>query len=620
MERGLLGNELKPAVTFGREIEYSLERNPNRVQYVTPDGKEITAFEFVEMSRAAARSLISLDVKPRDGVAIIGANSLEWFIADVGTVLAAAIPTGIYVTNHVDVVAHILNNAQCTVAFASSQTDLLKLVSAKPQCPSLRTIIYWGSDVDLSEFPDHKDYILSWNEFIALGDSDVDSYNDEMKSRLDSVKAIDCCKLIFTSGTTGMPKAVMISHANFCAAVYAVKELLSVTDEDVAVSYLPASHIAANTLDIGGGVMTDQRIHIAPEDALRGSLVDTLRKVRPTLFLGVPRVWEKIRERMLAIGATRGAVARLISNIAKSIGAAACDAEDENEPLPYGITLMERYVFSSIRTALGLDRCRMYFNSTAPLLEITDDYFRSLHMRIYDLYGASEATGPLTSNMPGAYKRGTSGKPFPGVEAKVYNPDSTGEGELCFRARHIFMGYLGNEEESKKVLDEDGFYHSGDLGRIDEDGYVSITGRLKELLITSAGENVAPLLAENAIVNAIPGIARAFAVGDKRKFVSCLLVPYLNEKGELTGISKDVNPALTFPSEAINDEKWAKYLEEGMARANETAISNAAKVKKWRLLERDFTVEKNELTPSLKVKRKICLQNFADVVDEIYAV
>ena len=366
-------------------------------------------------------------------------------------------------------------------------------------------------------------------------------------------------------------------------------------------------------------MICDHCIHIAPADALRGSLVNTLKKVRPTLFLGVPRVWEKIREKMLSIGASRGVVSRMISNLAKSIGTAACDAEDNSEPLPYGITLMERYVFSSIREALGLDRARMCFNSTAPLLEVTDDYFRSLHLRIYDLYGASEATGPLTCNVPGTYKRGSSGKPFPGVEMKIVNPDSTGEGELCFRARNIFMGYLGNEEESQKALDDEGFYHSGDLGRVDSDGFVTITGRLKELLITSAGENVAPLLAENSIINSIPGIARAFAIGDKRKFVSCLLVPYLDENGELAGLSKDVNPAISTPKQAMDDEVWSKYLEAGMARANQSAISNAAKVKKWRLLERDFTVEKNELTPSLKVKRKICLQNFADVIDEIYA-
>eukprot|EP00171_Calliarthron_tuberculosum_P016728 IDg16728t1 len=547
--RPVIGDEVGPLITVGQALRDSEERAPDRVQYILPDGKEVTASEFAKLARTAARALIALEVAPRDGIAILGANALPWFAADVGATLAGV-----------------------TVAFADSQRDVTKLLAVLPRCERLRTIIYWGDDVDIDRLPDHRDVLLSWDDFTALGTDDL---ADELEQRVAALKPSDCCKLIYTSGTTGMPKAVMISHANFAAAVQMVDAALDICGDDVLVSYLPCSHIAANAIDIMGPILTDMCVHIAPSDALRGA--------------------------------------------AKSVGAAATDAEDADKALPYGTALCERFIFSSVRSALGLDRARMLFNSTAPMQQVTDDYFRSLRVRIYDLFGASEATGPLTCNLPGAFKRGTSGRPLPGIEAKIINPVAEGEGELCFRGRNMFMGYLGNPEESQKSLDEDGFFRTGDLGRIDEDGYVSITGRIKELIITAGGENVAPRLLEDSILSTVPGIARVFAIGDQRKFISCLLIPYIDEDGKLTGLSEGVNPSITTPQEAVNDDAWKKYLDKGVKEANEKAISNASKVKKWRLLERDFTVEKDELTPSLKVKRKIVTKHFADEIEEIYA-
>lgn len=624
-KRPLIGEELRPATTIGAELAASVERAGACVQYVTPAGEEVTKADFAQRARTAARALVSLGIGPGDGAAILGANSLEWFIADVGSTLAGAVPVGVYTSNHQKVVSYIIQHSRGRVAFVDNQADLMKILSIKAECPLLATIVYWGGDIDLAKFSDHKDYLLSFQEFLALG---TENHDAVVTNRLAAAEPADCCKIIYTSGTTGPPKAVMISHANIMAALEATKIMLNVTEKDVMVSFLPVSHIAANMIDIMGPVCLDFSVHIAPADALRGSLVDTLRKVRPTIFLAVPRVWEKIREKMLAIGAEKGPVVRLIGKVAKHIGSAATDAEDKGENLPLGTGLAEKIVFSNIRQTLGLDRARACFNSTAPLQQVTDDYFRSLRLRILDLYGASEATGPLTANSPTVHRRGTSGKAIPGINTKITAPDGSGEvapaadgskeGELCFKGRNIFMGYLWNPEESRKTIDDEGFYHTGDLGRIDKDGFITITGRLKELIITAGGENVAPLLVEGGILKAMPAISRAFAIGDKRKFVSCLLIPYFDENGKLDGLSKAVNPAISTVEEAMKDPAWKKYLEEGMAEANKDAISNAAKVKKWRLLERDFTVEDGELTPTLKVKREIVVNQFKDEIDKIY--
>lgn len=229
----------------------------------------------------------------------------------------------------------------------------------------------------------------------------------------------------------------------------------------------------------------------------------------------------------------------------------------------------------------------------------------------------SEATGPISVNYP-EYKVGTSGKIISGVETKIVNEIAPGEGELCFRGRNMFMGYLADPEECAKAIDDQGFVHSGDIGRVDEDGYLTITGRVKDLLITSGGENVAPALVESSIISAMPAISRAFAIGDHRKFISVLMIPAVDEKGNLVGPAAAVNPKISTGEEAVNDEAWKKYLKEGIEKANVEAISNAAKVKQYRMLGMDFSLEGGELTPTMKVKRKIVLEKYAEVIDGMY--
>lgn len=612
--RDIIGEEVGPANTIGDELARSVERDGDRVHYIKADGEQVTSRQFAQLCRNVARSCISLGVQKNEGVGILGFNSLQWFAADVGATLATALPVGIYTTSKPHVVKYVLEKSAARIVFVDNQDALLVILSIKAECPKLENIIFWG-DVDLEQFSDHYSYVYSWQEFLEMGDP---SFDKDVSDRLSTVVPEDCCKLIYTSGTTGLPKAVMISHANLTSVVHSIQRLLNISSSDRVVSFLPCSHIAANMIDIVGPIMLDFTVYIARPDALRGSLVTTLCQVRPTLFLAVPRVWEKMRDKMLEVGAKRGAVSRFIAAWAKDIGMAACLAEENNTAMPFGVSFAQWIVFGNVRKALGLDQARIFVNSAAPLQKTTDDYFRSLRIKIMDLFGATEATGPLTVNMPNAYKRGTSGKSIPGVEVKVVNPDKSGEGELCFRGRNIFMGYLGQEEESGRTIDGDGFYHTGDLGRVDEDGFVTITGRLKELLVTAGGENVAPLLVESSILEAMPAICRAFAIGDKRRFVSCLLIPYMNDKGELQGASAAVNPSVTTAQEAVGDATWKTYLDQGVEEANKHAISNAAKVRKYRLLERDFSVDGGELTPTLKVKRKVVLEKYDALISEIY--
>lgn len=604
-----------PPKTFNTALREAVEASPNRVQYVSADDVPITLGDFYALTRTVAKACLALGMKPFEGAGILGFNSVEWFAADVGVTLAGGVSAGIYTTNKPDIVAYILNDSHSRVMFVDDEEALQKALSCKERCDTLEAIVVWGR-VDLSKYSDQGSYLYSWDEFLLLG---KDVPDPDLDARMNNAKPENIAKLIYTSGTTGPPKAVMISHDNITFTVDVITKMVQAGEGDHFVSYLPSSHIAANSVDICGALLNGATVHMARPDALKGSLVETLRKVRPTIFLAVPRVFEKIQEKLMHIGASSGPVKRAISKWAKSVGAQASTARDTGEDMmPWGYELANLLVFKNVRKALGLDRCKIIFNSAAPMQKATDDYFRSLNFRIYDIYGMSEATGPLTCNFP-AYKRGTSGKVVPGVTVKLHNKDESGEGELCFRGRNIFVGYMGNEEETNKTIDDDCYVHSGDLGRVDEEGFITITGRAKELIVTAGGENVAPALVESALISAMPAISRAFAVGDQKKFVSCLLVPYFDQQGQLIGPALAVNPEVKTAEEALKDPAWDKYIQDGIASANEHAISNAARVRKHTVLAKDFTVDGGELTPTMKVKRRIVVQNFRDEIEAMYA-
>lgn len=236
----------------------------------------------------------------------------------------------------------------------------------------------------------------------------------------------------------------------------------------------------------------------------------------------------------------------------------------------------------------------------------------------------SEASGPLVVTTPWTFKLGSSGKPLTGLEVKVVNKDNNGDGELCFRGRNIFMGYLSDATETAVATDEEGYIHTGDVGRVDEEGYIFITGRVKEIIVTAGGENVAPALIESDLLMAMPAIARAFIVGDKRKYIGCLLIPAIDENGNLINHAANVSSSCKTAQDTVNNAEWDTYIKNGIEKANENAISNVAKVKNYRVLTEDFSVtpregyEKGELTPTLKVRRKVVLANYEKVIDEMY--
>ena len=472
--------------------------------------------------------------------------------------------------------------------------DLLARFQGVGSVSTLKAVVVWNvasrDALDESLVAGTGVDVYTWDEFMALGGDVSEEAVDE---RIAAQKPGHCCTLIYTSGTTGTPKAVMISHDNATWTGRVTMECLSGTHGDSEVSYLPLSHIAAQMLDVHGPMQAGIRIYFAFPDALKGTLPLTLKAVKPTIFFGVPRVWEKFYAALSRLPAS-------VPNAAKHGG-------------------------------VGLEKCRAAYTGAAPISREVLEFFSSIDLPVLEVFGQSECTGPQALSTPAEskfglqYKLGWAGVAFPGSEQKIVAETQ----EVVYRGRHIMMGYMKNPEKSAEAIDEEGFLHSGDQGEIDEEGYLRITGRIKELIITAGGENIAPVPIEKAIKAALPCVSNAVVIGDRKKFLSVLLTlktkpdenaqPSGNELfAEALATSESLGSEAKTTEEAIADAKWSAHLDAGIAKANESAVSRAATIKKWVVLPRDFTVMTGELGPTLKLKRPVVHKKQAEVIDGLY--
>uniref|UniRef100_A0A8C4IBH4 long-chain-fatty-acid--CoA ligase n=1 Tax=Dicentrarchus labrax TaxID=13489 RepID=A0A8C4IBH4_DICLA len=577
--------------------------------------------QYYEQCRAAAKSFLRLGLERYHGVGILGFNSPEWFISDVGCIFAGGLATGIYTTNSPEACQYVADNCQANVLVVENQKQLEKILQVKDQLPHLKAIVQYKG-----ELQQKAPFLYTWAEFMKLGE---DVPEEQLNAMIESLRANECCTLIYTSGTTGNPKGVMLSHDNLTWTANAALSKANINRaEEVVVSYLPLSHVAAQMFDMWMSISFAMTTYFAEPDALKGSLANTLKEARPTCFLGVPRVWEKMQEKMKAIGAKAPPMRKRVADRAKSIGL----KYNYSNLVPWGFMLANNLVFKKVRAALGLDRCKVCFTGAAPITKETLEYFMSLNIPVLELYGMSESSGPHTISLNEEYRITSCGKVLPGCQTKLDKPDEDGNGEICFWGRHVFMGYLNSPDKTAEAIDQDGWLQSGDLGKHDQHGFLYITGRIKELIITAGGENIPPVPIEDALKAEVPIISNVMLIGDKLKFLSMLLTLkcVVDDNGDPTDelspealdFCQQNGVSATKVSEIIANKEPAIYkaIQEGMERINARATSNAQKVQKWIILERDFSVGGGELGPTMKLRRPIVVKMYEEKINEMYAV
>ncbi|XP_011299944.1 very long-chain-fatty-acid--CoA ligase bubblegum isoform X2 [Fopius arisanus] len=573
--------------------------------------------------RTVAKAFLKLGLERYHSVAIVGFNCPQWFIGDLAAIYAGGLAAGIYTTNSPDACQYCASHSRANIILVEDHKQLEKILSIKHNLPHLKAIVQFEG------VPKEKN-VLSWDELLEIGKSESD---DRLEGVLRSIGINECCTLVYTSGTVGRPKAVMLSHDNLIYDGMTIKQALPPYDgiENV-VSYLPLSHVAAQVIEIFTSMWMGATVYFADKNALKGSLVETLAYARPTAFLGVPRVWEKIYEKMMIVARNNGPIKTWIATWAKNQGLYYnMNKMNGVDYKSWGYLIAKWLVFNKVKATLGLDRCRMTVTAAAPLSIEIKKYFMSLDIPVMDAYGMSECAGAHSLCVTDQYKLGSVGKTLKTFKTKLDNPDNTGEGEICMRGRHVFMGYLGEPEKTREAKDDDNWLHSGDLGRIDGQGYLYVTGRIKELIITAGGENIPPVPIEEALLKELPALSNAMLVGDMKKFLTILVTLKTNMDPDTGGPldtlfpstkswAKSVGSKATTVSEIIRTQDPAIYneIEKAMDRMNLQATSNAQKVQKFRILPHDFSIPTGELGPTLKLKRNIVLKQYQELIDEMY--
>ncbi|XP_026201525.1 long-chain-fatty-acid--CoA ligase ACSBG2 isoform X3 [Anabas testudineus] len=627
------GLAAEPPLTVNQMFTRAVERFGNYTALGWKEGdqqKTLTYKEYYQACRTAAKSFLKLGLQRYHGVGILGFNSAEWFIADIGAILAGGFAVGIYTTNSPETCQYVVENCKANIIVVENHKQLQKILQFEDKLPHLKAIVQYKDALK-----EKRPNLYTWAEFMELGRDEPDAPLDAIIS---SQKPNQCCTLIYTSGTTGLSKGVMLSHDNLTWTALSTGHHVRLTDADqaqeVVVSYLPLSHIAAQMVDIWVTMRVGGATYFAQPDALKGTLVNTLKEVRPTAFMGVPRVWEKMQESMKSVGAKSSTVRRKVAAWAKDVGLHTnLTKMNQNgagrTPISYHIA--KKLVFKKVRKALGLDRCYRCYTGAAPITKDTLEFFLSLDIPLYELYGMSESTGPHTISLPDAFRLTSCGVELPGCKTKLHKPDKEGNGEICFWGRHVFMGYLNMPENTEQALDAEGWLHSGDLGKHDQNGFLFITGRIKELIITAGGENVPPVPIEDKVKEAVPLISNAMLIGDKRKFLSMLLTvkcqvnPDSGEpQDELSADAVEFCRKLGSNATRVSDIAGGRdrainaAIQEGINRVNENATSNAQRIQKWIVLDRDFSIGGGELGPTMKLKRPVVVKMYKEQIENFY--
>ncbi len=560
----------------------------------------------------AAAGFVRLGVVPGTGLAILSANRPEWAIADLAAIVSGAIPTGIFVTNTPEQCAYVLDHTEATIAVADNAAAFEKLLAVRGGAPRLKTIVLFElGDLQEAEATAERPAIVSWQRLLETGaeagtDSDAATMS-VLAERVAAQREDDVATLIYTSGTTGSPKGVELTHRNLVWTAWcSAHQTIQIGADDRQLSYLPMAHIAEQMLTLhlplqhGGCTYFVGALERVPE---------ALREIRPTIFFAVPRVWEKLQTAVEKAIAEAPPFRRRMLGWARRKALAAGYAAQRGGPVGLAAALADRLVLGKVRAKLGLHRVRHAASAAAPISLGTLEFFLSLGVPIFEIYGLSETSGPGTISTPGRFRTGSVGPAMPGLELRLAE-----DGEILMRGPNIFRGYRKDPEATAAALDAEAWFHSGDIGELSADGFLRITDRKKELLITSGGKKIAPAPIEGRL-REIEGVAHAVLVGEQRNFVAALLT--LDPATLPTLAGRLGSPATTLAA-AARCPLLRAFLGREIERVN-GGLARFETVRKFEVLPTEFTVDGGELTPTLKLKRKLVRQKFADRIEEIYS-
>jgi len=558
----------------------------------------ISTEEFGRQVKHLCLGLKDLGLQKGDKVIILSENRPEWVIADHANLCLGTITVPIYTSLVSEQIKYIIDDSDAKVVFVSCE-DLWKRVEAVG--PSLTKVRYYVSFMEKAPAG-----LLTYSQVLERGRR-LDEQNPALfESLARAIRPEDEASLIYTSGTTGVPKGVILTHDNFLSNVKAVSEIIEFSDKDTVLSFLPLSHVLERMVTF---TYVFKGCHICYAESIE-SVAANLLEIRPNIMVSVPRVFEKIYAKVMDNVLSSSTLKKRIFFWALKVGKEFGRRKLNNEPISAGLqrkrNLAQKLVFSKIVEKMG-GRVRFFVSGGAPLSKDIADFFYALGLVILEGYGLTETSPVISVNTFENLKFGTVGKPIPGVEARIA-PD----GEILTRGPHVMKGYYKKEAETLEAF-EGGWFHTGDIGHLDKDGFLVITDRKKDIIVTAGGKNIAPQPIEN-ILKTNPYISNAVVIGDRRRFVCALIVPNFEkivEYARSSGIS------FSNQAELVRNEKVVNFLKAEVDRATPN-LAQYERIKRVALLDRDFEIEKGEMTPTLKVKRNIIEQKYKKLIDALY--
>ena len=563
----------------------------------------LSAEAFGERTQGLALGLALLGVDREDRVAILSENRPEWSMTDFAALSLGALTVPIYTTYLAPQVEYILRDSLAKVVVVSNAIELQKVLDVRERCPELRYIVV------LEQVPWSQGKATPFETVVQKGLSALAADPEAWEERASSVLPTDLATMIYTSGTTGEPKGAVLTHENFVSNVATCSTLFDVTTDMVAMSFLPLSHVFERMVDY---LYFSRATTIAYAESI-DKLSENFGEVRPHCFAAVPRVYEKMLTRVQNAVDAAPALRRAIFGWGVRTGAAHLRVMEAGEKpgflLRLKVRIADRLVFGKIKARLG-GRFRFAISGGAPLAYDVAAFFWGAGVEVYEGYGLTETSPVLACNRPGEWRLGTVGRPIPGVTLRIA-PD----GEVLAKGPNVMEGgYWRKKEETREVFDADGWFHTGDVGSFDLNGFLTLTDRKKEILINAYGKNIAPAPIEAAL-KAVRYVSSAVLIGDRRKFLSALIVPNFEK---LESWAMGANVAFRTRQDLVEDPKVLSLFKQAIEILNGDE-PHERQIRAFRLLTEDFSIDGGELTPTLKIKRRVIVSKYRDVIDDMYA-
>jgi long-chain acyl-CoA synthetase len=586
-----------------RLLEHALDRPEDVALRSKHRGvwRETTWRGYAEQAARAGLALRALGVQAGDKVAVHSTNRPEWLLADLGAQGIGAVVVGVYPTSPAAEVEYVLRHSEAVVLVAEDEEQLDKALEVRERLPGLRRIVV----VDPRNVRELPEGVITWEDLLAGADADVEAWTREVEGLADDATAI----IVYTSGTTGPPKGAMISHANLRAAAEAYRVVFEGRPGDEVLSYLPLNHIAERLASVVNPVTAGYCVNF-------GEGADTfaadLRDVQPTIFVGVPRVWEKMLAGVQIRMADASRLKRWVWRLCEREGRRLARARMRGE-LRGADRVRERLVwalcFRALREKLGLGRVRVAVSGAAPIAPQVLEFFWALGVPVCEVYGQTENSAMGTYVARDDVRIGSVGRALPGVELRI-----AGDGEILTRSRGVFQGYFKAPDATAAAIDGDGWLHTGDVGVLDDDGFLTITDRKKDIIITAGGKNVSPSEIENKL-KVSPYVREAVVVGDRRPYLVALVGIEADTVGDWA-----TRRRLSFTTYAdLSRKPEVRELIQGVVDEANAELASVEQVKRFALLERELDHDTGELTATLKVKRRAIEERFAGEIEGLYA-